>query len=176
MRERCALTSRRFVVMRPARVERSRDDAPLAPFLLSTCSDDHSEGRRRCGLSKSVLIVDDEQLLVRTLSNVLRESGYRIATAGSAEDAERRAFADPAFDLIVLDNRLPGESGIEMIRRLRERAVSSKVILMTAYETPDVKAEAKRLKVDRYVRKPFDLTVLVDEVVGLIGPGGVAAG
>jgi DNA-binding response OmpR family regulator len=127
-------------------------------------------------LSKSVLIVDDEQLLVRTLSTVLRESGYRIATAGSAEEAERRAFADPPFDLIVLDNRLPGESGIEMIGRLRERAVSSKVILMTAYETPDVKSEAKRLKVDRYVRKPFDLAVLVDEVVGLIGPGGVAAG
>jgi DNA-binding response OmpR family regulator len=149
--------------------------AELAPFLLSTCSDDLSASRR-CGLSKSVLIVDDEQLLVRTLSNVLRESGYRITTAGSAEEAERRAFADPAFDLIVLDNRLPGESGIEMIRRLREQDVSSKVILMTAYETPDVRAEAKRLKVDRYVRKPFDLTMLVDEVVGLIGPGGVAAG
>lgn len=127
-------------------------------------------------MSKSVLIVDDEQLLVRTLSNVLREAGYRISTAGSAEDAEKRAFADPSFDLIVLDNRLPGESGIEMIRRLRERAISSKLILMTAYETPDVKSEAKRLKVDRYLRKPFDLTVLVDEVVGLIGPGGVAAG
>ena len=127
-------------------------------------------------MPKSVLIVDDEQLLVRTLSNVLREAGYRISTAGSAEEAEKRAFADPSFDLIVLDNRLPGESGIEMIRRLRERAVSSKLILMTAYETPDVKSEAKRLKVDRYLRKPFDLTVLVDEVVGLIGPGGVAAG
>jgi DNA-binding response OmpR family regulator len=138
--------------------------------------DDSSDAWRRCGLPKSVLIVDDEQLLVRTLSNVLRESGYRIATAGSAEDAERRAFADPSFDLIVLDNRLPGESGIEMIRRLREKAVTSKVILMTAYETPDVKTEAKRLKVDRYLRKPFDLTVLVDEVVGLIGPGGNAKG
>ena len=144
--------------------------------MHSPYDDDEREGRRRCGLSKSVLIVDDEQLLVRTLSNVLREAGYRISTAGSAEDAEKRAFADPSFDLIVLDNRLPGESGIEMIRRLRERAISSKLILMTAYETPDVKSEAKRLKVDRYLRKPFDLTVLVDEVVGLIGPGGVAAG
>lgn len=126
-------------------------------------------------MAKSVLIVDDEQLLVRTLSNVLRESGYRIATAGSAEEADKRAFADPSFDLIVLDNRLPGESGIGMIKRLREQDVSSKLILMTAYETPDVKSEAKRLKVDRYLRKPFDLTVLVDEVVGLIGPGGAAA-
>lgn len=176
MREGYALTSRRYSLMRDPRASSIIARLELAPFLLSTHSDDHDDAWRRCGLSKSVLIVDDEQLLVRTLSNVLRESGYRIATAGSAEDAERPAFASPSFDLIVLDNRLPGESGIEMIRRLREQAVPSKVILMTAYETPEVKLEAKRLKVDRYLRKPFDLTVLVDEVVGLIGPGGNATG
>jgi len=126
-------------------------------------------------LQRSVLIVDDEQLLVRTVSSVLKEAGYRIAAAGSAEQAEKYVFGDPPFDLIVLDNRLPKESGIELVRRLRESAVKSKVILMTAYETPEVKSEAKRLKVDRYLRKPFDLTVLVDEVKSLIGPGGNSA-
>ena len=126
-------------------------------------------------MPKSVLIVDDEKLLVRTLSNVLREAGYRIAVAGSAEQAERHVFGETPFDLIVVDNRLPRESGIEMLRRVRDGAVKSKVILMTAYETPEVKAEAKRLKVDRYLRKPFDLTALVDEVKELIGPGGNAA-
>jgi len=123
----------------------------------------------------SVLIVDDEQLLVRTVSSVLKEAGYRTAVAGSAEQAEKDAFGAAPFDLIVVDNRLPKESGIELIKRLRERAVKSKVILMTAYETPEVKSEAKRLKVDRYLRKPFDLTVLVDEVKSLIGPGGNSA-
>ena len=127
-------------------------------------------------MPKSVLIVDDEKRLVRTLSKVLRESGFRTAVAGSAEGAERQAFGNPSFDLIVLDNRLPGESGVDMVRRLRAQAVTSKLILMTAYETPDVKAEAKRLKVDRYLRKPFDLKVLVDEVVGLIGPADKDAG
>jgi DNA-binding response OmpR family regulator len=126
-------------------------------------------------LPKSVLIVDDEKLLVRTLSSVLREAGYRIAVAGSAEQAERHVFGEAPFDLLVVDNRLPRESGIEMLRRVREQEVSSKVILMTAYETPEVKAEAKRLKVDRYLRKPFDLTALVNEVKDLIGPGGNAA-
>ena len=123
----------------------------------------------------SVLIVDDEQLLVRTVSSVLKEAGYRIAVAGSAEQAEKHAFGETPFDLIVVDNRLPKESGIGLIKRLREAAVKSKVILMTAYETPEVKSEAKRLKVDRYLRKPFDLTVLVDEVKSLIGPGGNSA-
>lgn len=126
-------------------------------------------------MRKSVLIVDDEKLLARTLSTVLREAGYRIAVAGSAEQAERHVFGEAPFDLIVVDNRLPRESGLEMVRRVRDQSVKSKVILMTAYETPDVKAEAKRLKVDRYLKKPFDLTAIVDEVKELIGPGGVAA-
>ncbi len=126
-------------------------------------------------MSRSVLIVDDEKLLVRTLSSVLKEAGYRIATAGSAEQAERHIFGEQPFDLIVLDNRLPRESGIEVVKRIRERSVKSKVILMTAYETPEVKAEAKRLKVDRYIKKPFDLTAMVEEVASLIGPGGNSA-
>lgn len=126
-------------------------------------------------MSRSVLIVDDEQLLVRTLSSALKEAGYRIVTAGSAEQAERHIFGQQSFDLIILDNRLPRESGIEVAKRIRERAVTSKVILMTAYETPDVKAESKRLKIDRYLKKPFDLTVMVEEVRSLIGPGGNSA-
>lgn len=123
-------------------------------------------------MHKSVLIVDDEQLLARTLSTVLREAGYRTVVAGSAEEAEQHAFGEAPMDLIVVDVRLPRESGLAMVKRLRDRALPSKVILMTAYETPDVKSEARRLKVDRYLKKPFDLTALVDEVRSLIGPGG----
>ena len=122
-------------------------------------------------MTKSVLIVDDEKLLVRTLSNALKEAGYRIAVAGSAEQADKHVFGDPPFDLILLDNRLPNESGMEVVKRVRDRAVRSKVILMTAYETPEVKAEAKRLKVERYMKKPFDLTALLEEIHSLIGNG-----
>ena len=123
-------------------------------------------------MHKSVLIVDDEQHLARTLSTVLREAGYQTVVAGSAEEAEGYVFGQAPMDLVVMDVRLPRESGIEMVRRMRERSLQSKVILMTAYETPEVKSEARRLKVDRYLKKPFDLTVLVDEVKSLIGPGG----
>lgn len=144
----------------------------LACFLQSINTDDASEERGRCGLHKSVLIVDDEQLLARTLSTVLREAGYRTVVAGSAEEAEPHVFGDAPMDLIVVDVRLPRESGLEMVKRLREQSLRSKVILMTAYETPEVKSEARRLKVDRYLKKPFDLTALVDEVRTLIGPGG----
>ncbi len=122
-------------------------------------------------MPKSVLIVDDEKLLVRTLSNALKEAGYKITVAGSAEQADKYVFGEQPFDLILLDNRLPKESGMEVVRRVRDRAVKSKVILMTAYETPEVKAEAKRLKVERYLKKPFDLTVLLEQIHDLIGNG-----
>ncbi|HZE19717.1 MAG TPA: response regulator [Candidatus Angelobacter sp.] len=122
-------------------------------------------------MPKSVLIVDDEKLLVRTLSNALKEAGYKIAVAGSAEQADKHVFGDPPFDLILLDNRLPNQSGMDVVKRVRDRSVKSKVILMTAYETPEVKAEAKRLKVELYMRKPFDLTVLLEEIHHLIGNG-----
>ena len=122
-------------------------------------------------MTKSVLIVDDEKLLVRTLSNALKEAGYKIAVAGSAEQADKHVFGDPPFDLILLDNRLPNQSGMDVVKRVRDRSVKSKVILMTAYETPEVKAEAKRLKVELYMRKPFDLTVLLEEIHHLIGNG-----
>ncbi len=128
-------------------------------------------------MAKSVLIVDDEKLLVRTLSNALKEAGYRITVAGSAEQADKHVFGEPPFDLILLDNRLPNESGMEVVKRVRDQSVRSKVILMTAYETPEVKAEAKRLKVERYLKKPFDLTALLEEIHSLIGNGeGKASG
>ena len=122
-------------------------------------------------MSASVLIVDDEQLLVRTLSSVLSEYGYRITVAGSAEEAAPRIFGQERFDLILLDNRLPGESGIDLMRRIREQAVRSKVILMTAYGTAEVRRQVERLEVDHYLTKPFDLGVVVEEVRALIGPG-----
>ncbi|HEX3112670.1 MAG TPA: response regulator [Candidatus Eisenbacteria bacterium] len=121
-------------------------------------------------MSASVLIVDDEQLLVRTLSSVLSEYGYRITVAGSAEEAAPRIFGQERFDLILLDNRLPGESGIDLMRRIREQAVRSKVILMTAYGTAEVRRQVERLEVDHYLTKPFDLGVVVEEVRALIGP------
>ena len=121
-------------------------------------------------MSPSVLIVDDEQLLVRTLSSVLSEYGYRITVAGSAEEAAPRIFGQEGFDLVLLDNRLPGESGMQLMQRLREQAVRSKVILMTAYGTAEVRRQVERLEVDHYLTKPFDLGVVVEEVRALIGP------
>lgn len=119
-------------------------------------------------MSKTVLIVDDERLLVRTLSTVLKEAGYRTLTASSAEQAEKQLDADDGPDLVVLDNRLPKRSGLDVLRHIRERGLPCRVILMTAYDSPDVKREAERLAVDRYVLKPFDLSTMMSTITDLL--------
>ena len=120
-------------------------------------------------MPKSILIVDDERLLARTLSKALKEAGYRTATAATAEQSEKQIFSDQVFDLVVLDNRLPKSSGLGILERMRERHIPCRVIFMTAFETPEVKAQARRLHVDKYVRKPFDLTRMLHEIDDLVG-------
>lgn len=115
-----------------------------------------------------VLIVEDEKLLARTLSRAMKEAGYRTITVGSAEQAEKQ-LGSSRFDLMVLDNRLPRLSGIELLSKVRDDNQEMKVILMTAFDSRDVKTDARRLKVDRYLKKPFDLERMLAHVTELIG-------
>jgi DNA-binding NtrC family response regulator len=118
-----------------------------------------------------VLIVDDERLIARTLSSALMEAGFDTRVASSAETAEKQLFnADSEFDLIIIDNRLPKGSGLGLLKKLKAGNVDVKVILMTAYDSPETKAEARRLGVQRYITKPFDLGAMITEVETLVGP------
>lgn len=124
-------------------------------------------------LAKSVLIVDDERLIARTLSTALTEAGFQTRIASNAEIAERQILqSDAAFDLIIIDNRLPKGSGLGLLEKLKMGSVESKVILMTAFDSPEIKAAATRLGVQRYLTKPFDLGAMIAEVETLVGPPG----
>jgi DNA-binding response OmpR family regulator len=121
---------------------------------------------------KSVLIVDDERLIARTLSSALSEAGFDTRTASNAEAAEKQIFtAEDGFDVIIIDNRLPKGSGLGLLKKLKAGNVEAKVILMTAFDSPETKAEARRLGVTRYITKPFDLGAMIAEVETLVGPG-----
>jgi DNA-binding response OmpR family regulator len=123
-------------------------------------------------VSKMVLIVEDERLLAKTLSTALREAGYDAVVTHSAEQAEKRWLTEDPVDLVILDNRLPKQSGLDLLRTARERGRNSKIILMTAFDNRDVNKEARRLNVDKYVRKPFDLDGIIKTVGELIGDPG----
>ena len=81
-------------------------------------------------MSKHILIVDDDALLRRSLSFNLEQNGYRVSTAGNAEDALALARRDVP-DLILLDIGLPGMDGLDALRYIQEK-IGAPVIFLTA--------------------------------------------
>ena len=117
-----------------------------------------------------VLIVDDEALLVRTLSQAFRDAGYQVTAKGTAEDAAEVLKHEKAFDLLLLDNRLPGKSGVQLLEGLG-RMPETRVVLMTAYDTEEIQRKSTDLGVDLYLRKPFDLGSLLSQASRLLEKG-----
>lgn len=114
-----------------------------------------------------VLLVDDEVLLLRTLSSALREDGFDVLAASSAEDAERQLEKAEPVDIFVLDVKLPGRSGLDLLRERREAGFMGRAVVMTAFDNPDSERVCRALSVDHYLRKPFDLEKLLQLVRGL---------
>jgi len=107
----------------------------------------------------TILVVDDERTLARAVKIFLSECGYEAAVAPDAETAlELLPSLRP--DVVFADVRLPGMSGIELLRRIREFDPSIPVIVMTAYGTIEGAVEAVKLGAFNYLKKPVDLEEL----------------
>ena len=106
-----------------------------------------------------VLLVDDEDALLRTLSMNLRARGYDVTTAGDGETALAELRAQVA-DVVILDLGLPGISGVEVLRELRTWS-SVPVIVLSARHGSNDKVEALDVGADDYVTKPFGIDELL---------------
>lgn len=82
---------------------------------------------------KNILVVDDNEMLCRLTCDILRTEGYRAVPASNAAEA-LRAFDEEEFDLLVTDFQMPGMSGVELARTIRNRNPGFPVIVMTAFE------------------------------------------
>ena len=118
---------------------------------------------------KRILIVDDEASVAFFLMEGLQGLGdeYDVRTSASAESALEQV-QHGRFDLAVVDYRLPGLNGLDLIRRLREISPETHTIVITAYSSPELEHEALRLRASRYLEKPFriqDLMCTIEEVL-----------
>jgi DNA-binding NtrC family response regulator len=118
---------------------------------------------RRVGRRRRVLVTDDDPLVRWAIGAQLKDQGLDVIEAASVrETLEREAEAD----LVLLDVRLPDGDGLAAARELLARRPGRPLLLMTAFATPELVAEATRTGVRRCIDKPFDVDAMariVDE-------------
>ncbi|HUC63224.1 MAG TPA: response regulator transcription factor [Alphaproteobacteria bacterium] len=106
-----------------------------------------------------ILVVDDDKRLRELLARYLAEHGFRVTTAGDAAEAWAR-LASLAFDLIVLDVMMPGESGLDFTSAMRARG-SVPILMLTAMGEPEHRIAGLERGADDYLSKPFEPRELV---------------
>src|SRR3954468_7239176 len=112
---------------------------------------------------RRVLVVDDEENLRHMLQILLRREGYEAVGASSVEAAIGELELHP-FDVILVDLRMPGRPGLELVDEVRKRHLGTTVVVMTAYGSKEVAIEAMKRGAYDYLSKPFE----ADEVVLLL--------
>ena len=117
--------------------------------------------------TQGVLIVDDEKNIRLTLSEALADMDLRVDTASDGEEA-LAALRNKSFWLILLDLKMPGLDGIEVLRRVKEAKPEVNVVIITAHGTIDNAVEAMKLGAVDFLRKPFspqDVRALVGKMI-----------
>lgn len=104
----------------------------------------------------TVLLVEDDQTMRALLRDVMEKAGHRVIER--PDGADLPALTDSgSFDIVVLDNMLPGANGLDLLSFIRGRRPAVPVILATAFGGPTVAADAMRRGAYRYIEKPFRL-------------------
>ena len=118
-----------------------------------------------------LLLVEDKDSFRRLLAQALEGSSWTVEAAADPQEALRLLAANPV-QVLVTDLRLPGMSGLDLIRRARQTQPSLRVVLMSAFAEPRDIVEAMRLGADDFLSKPFDLDAflaLLDRLGALVG-------
>jgi len=106
---------------------------------------------------KRILVVDDEALIRWSVSETLTSMGMEVDEALDAASAVKCLSEHGPFEVVVLDFRLPDNDDLTLLKRVRAMSPESAVILMTAFDTPEVAENAIRLGASTIVGKPFEL-------------------
>jgi DNA-binding response OmpR family regulator len=118
--------------------------------------------------SQRVLIIDDEENIRQTMQIALEAEGYVVGTAADGPEGLRRFREREGWDLVLLDQRMPGMEGLEVLRRIREIDPAACIVMVTAYGTIELAVDAMRAGATDFLRKPFTPDVLRGAVRGAL--------
>ena len=112
-----------------------------------------------------VLVVDDEALIRWSLVETLGDAGLSVVEASDGQSAVRTLTEGGPFDVVVLDYCLPDSNDLSLLATIRRLSPLTAVVMMTAFDTPDVSSGALECGAFRVVAKPFDMHHMADVVL-----------
>ncbi len=116
-----------------------------------------------------ILVVDDESIMRDSLKEWLHEEeGFAVDTAGSGPEALEMLAREP-YQLMLLDIKMPGMDGVEVLRRAKADFPELSVVMMTAYADVETAVSAMKIGAIDYLMKPFEPEVLIPQIVGIYG-------
>lgn len=134
----------------------------------------HADGATRRIIQRQtpmrILLVEDERKVASFVARALRENAYAVDVAATGEEGFPLATENP-YDAILLDVRLPGMSGVEMCRKVRQAGVQSPILMLTARSLVEQRVEGLDAGADDYLTKPFALAELQARVRALVRRG-----
>jgi DNA-binding NarL/FixJ family response regulator len=113
--------------------------------------------------NKSILLIDDEQILLVTIFHILQKQGYVVNTASNGEEGLQK-FKDSPSDLVITDLIMEGEGGIQLSRELKKINPATEIIILTGYPSATSAIDALRLGACDYLLKPCQTEELLKSV------------
>jgi DNA-binding NarL/FixJ family response regulator len=114
-------------------------------------------------LGNSILLIDDEKILLEAVSDDLKESGYEVTTAISGEEG-LKSFEEIQHDLVIIDLKMENMDGLEVSRKVKALNPGTPIMILTGYGSMETAIEALRLDLDDYVLKPVNRDDLFEKI------------
>lgn len=118
----------------------------------------------------SILVIDDEENLHRTLAMILQRAGYVVMTAANLAEA-RQCLQTSSYNLAFLDLKLPDGNGLTLLPELRSRYPDMPVVILSAHDNLESATEATRLGARDYMLKPADPSLIIQRVKEILAEG-----
>jgi len=113
--------------------------------------------------SHSILLIDDEEILRRTLSDDLEEKGFRVTTAANGNEGLEE-YKSHQHDLVIVDLIMEGINGLQVTKEIKKIHPEAPVIILTGHGTMESAIDALHLKIQDYIVKPIKLDDLLEKI------------